>query len=158
MSCPKPAKTYQEQLEILKSRGLEIPDEARALHYLTHHNYYRLSAYRIPFTQPGNPDQFLPGTTFDDLWSLYHFDRTLRQIVNEAVKRVEISVRARWAYVLGHAYGAQAYENASVFHNLQRHTDSLARLDEQLDRSEETFVSHYKKKYQMQRPPHLGRL
>lgn len=111
MSCHKPAKTYQEQLEILKSRGLEIPDEVRALHYLAHHNYYRLTAYRIPFTQPGNPDQFLPGTTFDDLWNLYHFDRTLRQIVNEAVKRVEISARARWAYVLGHGYGAQAYEN-----------------------------------------------
>lgn len=102
MSCNKPAKTYLDQLQILRSRGLLVTNEDQALHCLEHHNYYRLSAYRFPLTVQGNPDQFLPDTTFDDLWNLYHFDRTLRQFVSEAVKRVEISVRARWAYVLGH--------------------------------------------------------
>ncbi len=153
MSCNKPPKTYPEQLEILKSRGLIVSDEPRALHCLEHHNYYRLSAYRFALTVPGNPDQFLPGTTFDDLWGLYHFDRTLRQLVSEAVKRVEISVRAKWAYVLGHAHGPQAYEHAPVFNRPQRHTDALARLDEELNRSDEVFVSHYRGKYQMPRPP-----
>ena len=153
MTCGKPAKTYPEQLEILKSRGLLVPDESRVLHCLAHHNYYRLSAYRFPFTVSGNSDQFLPGTTFSDLWDLYHFDRSLRQLVSEAVKRVEISVRARWAYVLGHAHGPQAYEHAPVFRNPQRHTNALARLDEELKRSDEVFVSHYRTKYQMPRPP-----
>ncbi len=153
MSCNKPAKTYPEQLEILNNRGLIVADAARALHCLEHHNYYRLSAYRFPLTVRGNPDQFLPGTTFDDLWNLYHFDRTLRQFVAEAVKRVEISVRARWAYVLGHAHGPQAYEHATVFRNPQRHTEALAKLDDELGRSREDFVSHYRKKYHMPRPP-----
>lgn len=153
MSCNKPPKTYTEQLDILKKRGLLVPDEARALHCLQHHNYYRLSAYRFPIAVQGNPDQFLAGTTFDDLWSLYHFDRTLRQLVSEAVKRVEISVRSRWAYVLAHAHGPQAYEHAPVFRNPQRHTDALARLDEELSRSHEDFVAHYKNKYHMTRPP-----
>lgn len=153
MTCNKPPKTYPEQLAILKGRGLLVPDEPRALHCLEHHNYYRLSAYRYPLTVQGNPDQFLPGTTFDDLWNLYHFDRTLRQLVAEAVKRVEISVRARWAYVLAHAHGPQAYEHAPVFRNPQRHTDALARLDEELARSHEDFVPHYKNKYHMPRPP-----
>lgn len=153
MICNKPPKTYSEQLTILKGRGLAVPDEARALHCLAHHNYYRLSAYRFPFTIPGNPDQFLSGTTFDDLWGLYHFDRTLRQIVSEAVKRVEISVRARWAYVLGHTHGPQAYEHVPVFRHPQRHADALACLDEELDRSDEVFVGHYRQRYQMRRPP-----
>jgi len=153
MSCNKPAKTYVEQLQILKSRGLLVTDEARALHCLEHHNYYRLSAYRFPLTVQGDPDQFLPSTTFDDLWNLYHFDRTLRQFVAEAVKRVEISVRSRWAYVLSHNHGPQAYEHVTVFYNAQRHTDALARLDEELARSKEDFVPHYKNKYKMIRPP-----
>jgi abortive infection bacteriophage resistance protein len=153
MSCNKPAKTYAEQLQILKSRGLAISDEDRALHCLAHHNYYRLSAYRFPLTVQGNPDAFLPGTTFDDLWNLYHFDRTLRQFISEAVKRVEISVRSRWAYVLAHAHGPQAYEHATVFSNTRRHTEALSRLDEELDRSKEDFVAHYRNKYGMQRPP-----
>ncbi|MDR1281554.1 MAG: hypothetical protein LBK99_12120 [Opitutaceae bacterium] len=69
MSIPsKPAKTYPEQLGILKSRGLEIADEKQVLECLIHHNYYRLSAYRFPFAETGNPDKFTPGTTFDQLW------------------------------------------------------------------------------------------
>ncbi len=67
MSCNKPPKTYQEQLAIFKNRGLQVLDEAQALHHLEHHNYYRLSAYRFPLTEPANRDQFLPGTTFEDL-------------------------------------------------------------------------------------------
>lgn len=153
MSCNKPAKTYAEQLQILKDRGLVVADDARALHCLEHHNYYRLSAYRFPLTVQGNPDQFLPGTTFDDLWNLYHFDRTLRQFVAQAVKRVEISVRSKWSYVLAHLHGPQAYEHVPVFYHPQRHTDALARLDEELARSHEDFIPHYKNKYKMARPP-----
>ena len=153
MSCNKPATTYAQQLAILKSRGLIVTDEPQALHCLEHHNYYRLSAYRFPLTVQGNPDQFLPGTKFDDLWNLYHFDRTLRQFVAEAVKRVEISVRSRWAYVLAHIHGPQAYEHVTVFYHPQRHTDALARLDEELARSHEDFIPHYKNKYKMVRPP-----
>jgi hypothetical protein len=64
VSKPKDAKTYLEQLDILKARGLVVDDEAFALHCLEHHNYYRLSPYRFPFTHPGNRDTFLPGITF----------------------------------------------------------------------------------------------
>ena len=105
----KPARTYQEQLDLLKSRGLSVPDEPFALHCLAHLNYYRLSAYRFSFTVPGNPDQFRPGATFTQLWELYHFDRTLRSMVLEACKRVEISVRSRLAYEIGHQLGPLAY-------------------------------------------------
>lgn len=149
----KPPKTYLEQLQILKSRGLTVHDETRAAHCLEHHNYYRLSAYRFPFVDPTDADLFKPGTTFDDLWNLYHFDRTLRRFVSDAVERFEVSVRARWAYVLGHAYGPQAYENPMVFRNAVRHTSALEKLDEELERSKEVFVTHYREKYKMSRPP-----
>jgi len=73
MSFQKPALTYEQQIELLKSRGLTILDEAFAKHCLAHFNYYRLSAYRRPFTEPGNYDRFRAGVTFDDLWALYCF-------------------------------------------------------------------------------------
>jgi abortive infection bacteriophage resistance protein len=153
MSAIKPPRTYPEQLEILKSRGLVVTNEPEALHILEHHNYYRLSAYRFPLTEHDNPDRYLEGATFDDLWALYCFDRGLRHLVNEACKRIEISVRARWAYVLGHACGPQAYENPLNFKRRDRHAAHLASLDEELDRSDEVFVSHYRSKYGMKRPP-----
>jgi abortive infection bacteriophage resistance protein len=153
MSCLKSPKTYAEQLALLKSRGLVVSDEGFALHVLAHHNYYRLSAYRFPLTEAGDADRFLPGMTFETLWSLYAFDRQLRLMVSEALKRVEISVRSHWAYVLGHAHGSQAFELSSVFSNPVRHTDALRKLDEELARSDEPFVSHYRTRHGMARPP-----
>lgn len=149
----KPAKTYAEQIAILTGRGLVVGDPAFAEHCLAHHNYYRISAYRFPLTLPGNPDQFVAGTTFEALWALYEFDRQLRAVVAEACKRVEISVRAHWAYALGHKYGCQAYEMPSVFSNTGNLRTNLKQLDAELARSGEIFVKHFETTYGALRPP-----
>ena len=149
----KPPLTLTEQLDLLKQRDLVVLDETLALHRLAHHNYYRLSVYRIPLSVPEEPDRFKPGTTFDDLWSLYDFDRTLRALVTEATKQIEISARSQWAYHLAHAYGPMAYEIPAVFHDASRHQDCLAELDEALRQSREDFVAHHKKKYGMTLQP-----
>jgi abortive infection bacteriophage resistance protein len=149
----KPAKTYQEQLDLLKSRGLVVPDEAFALHILEHHNYYRLSAYRFPFTVQDDPDRFLPGTTFTQLWDLYHFDRTLRQLVLDGCKRVEISTRARWAYVIGHQLGPLAYVDPSHFAKPDLHANTLTNLQDEMGRSREVFINHHRNTLQMPWPP-----
>jgi abortive infection bacteriophage resistance protein len=149
----KPATDYSGQIAILARRGLVVPDPAFAAHCLAHHNYYRLSAYRFPLTVPNDPDQFLPGTTFEQLWALYDFDRQLRLLVHEACKRVEISVRSHWAYQVGHRHGSQAYENPSLFTDAVTHTQTLAKLDQELARSSEDFVAHFRTTYGTQRPP-----
>lgn len=44
-------KTYstpQELVRLLKLRGMDIGDEERGKHYLSHIGYYRLSAYMYP--------------------------------------------------------------------------------------------------------------
>src|SRR5438105_2857948 len=101
----KPPRTYDEQISILESRGLVIGDRKFATACLTHYNYYRLSAYARPFLKSVDPAQFVSNTRFEDIWELYQHDRKLRRLVNEATKRVEISVRSRWAYEMGHAIG-----------------------------------------------------
>jgi abortive infection bacteriophage resistance protein len=150
---PKTATTYEQQLATLESRGLTINDRAFALHYLEHLNYYRLSAYRFPLTERGNPDRFLPGTDFTTLWALYEFDRRLRQHLADALKRVEISVRSRLAYVLAHSHGPQALADTTLFANGPYYTDTLARLDEELKRSDELFVGHFRHNHNLPRPP-----
>lgn len=39
--------TYEQQLQILKRRGLSIADDTLALQWLREKNYYRLSAYSL---------------------------------------------------------------------------------------------------------------
>lgn len=47
----KPALDFQAQIELLKSRGLRIDDEKRAIRHLSNVSYYRLSAYMLPFKE-----------------------------------------------------------------------------------------------------------
>lgn len=149
----KPAKTYNEQIAVLVDRGLVVRDIAFVEHCLAHHNYYRLSPYRFPFTVKGSPDCFSPGTTFEDVWNLYVFDRELRHLVLEATKRVEISGRSRLAYELGHALGPLSYVDNKNFLRQEIHAGTLKRLKEELDRSKEVFVRHHKNTLGMDWPP-----
>lgn len=47
----KEFKTVEEQLWILRSRGLTITDIAEAKKFLIHNNYYRVSGYSLTLRQ-----------------------------------------------------------------------------------------------------------
>ena len=90
----KPALSFQEQLDQLKSRGLIVDDESLATSQLSSISYYRLSAYWYPFRLRNDQghvgDDFIAGTSFSDVVELYEFDRQLRLLVIDALERVEV--------------------------------------------------------------------
>ncbi|UNX53374.1 Abi family protein [Georgenia sp. TF02-10] len=110
----------------LSARGLAIPDRDRALRYLRHIGYYRLSPYTIPFQQ-GRPDHLMrEGTSFDDVLDLYVFDRALRLLVIDALERVEVAVRAALTDHMSTAYDdPHWYMDASHFRDRGRHAGLL---------------------------------
>ena len=110
----KPPTTYLRQIELLRSRGLIIDDPASAEFFLKQTNYYRFSAYCLPFETIKH--SFNARVHFSDVRSLYEFDRTLRGLVDHALETVEIVIRARVAYYLAHAYGAFAHEDRNNFY------------------------------------------
>ncbi len=125
---------------------------ARLEHYLSHIGYYRLSAYWLPFEIPSNDGEprthrFQPGTSFDQILNLYVFDRKLRLLVMEAIERIEVSVRTRWAGAMALRHGSHAHMDATLFKNPWQHVSDLARMAGELHDSNETFVMHYRKKY-----------
>ena len=94
-SFTKPAIDVEEQLQLLKSRGLKILDESRARCFLQAVSFFRLTPYMRPFQQPDDPQHhFRPGAGFRDLSRLYDFDRRLRLLVMDAIERVEVAARA----------------------------------------------------------------
>jgi len=40
MKYTKPPLRFEKQIELLESRGLIVPDKAKALHYLSNISYY----------------------------------------------------------------------------------------------------------------------
>ncbi len=147
MRFSKSATTLDQQIDLLIERGMEIPDRDYARHYLTHLNYYRLGAYWLPFESDHALHTFKPGTHFDDVISLYVFDRELRLLSMDAIERLEVSIRTQCAYQLAHRYGPHAYLDPVIFKNNNVHQCCLAKLKQELARSKEVFVSHYKNTY-----------
>ncbi|MBB5189077.1 abortive infection bacteriophage resistance protein [Zhongshania antarctica] len=76
VSFSKPPRTFAEQVQILQSHGLNIPDPVKAEFYLSQLNYYRFAAYCLPFEQNHATHRFVAGTSFDDVLNLYVFDRS----------------------------------------------------------------------------------
>ena len=91
----KPAKSFVEQVQLLQSRGMIVDDVQESIFYLQHLNYYRLSAYWLPFELDHKTHQFKPDTKFEDVLRLYIFDRELRLLVLDGIERIEVSVRSQ---------------------------------------------------------------
>ena len=138
--------TYAEQLAKLKNRGCVIEDEAACCEVLKAVNYYRLSAYFLPFK--GVDDRYRDGTTFRKVYRIYEFDRKLRGILFSAVEEVEIFLRSRFAYYHAHKYGATGYldsGNYSGKHNAEKFNATLQREIE--NNKKVLFVKHHLEKY-----------
>lgn len=147
MRFDKPPKTVDEQIELLRSRGMVIHDHERARHYLTHINYYRLTAYWLPFEADHSRHTFEPGTTFDQVLNLYVFDREFRLLLLDAIERVEVSVRTQWAYYMAHQYGPHGYLDPNYAVRADWHERNLASLRNEVQRSDEDFIRHYRRTY-----------
>jgi abortive infection bacteriophage resistance protein len=156
MSFHKPPLSVADQIDLLVQRGMEIPDRDQATHYLSHINYYRLRAYWLPYEVTGrNGDHlFHAHTKFSDVIAIYQFDRALRLLLLDAIERIEISLRCRWANYLSLNYGAFAHHNNSLFHRQDTWKRCCDELNKELQRSHETFAKHYQERYKhLETPP-----
>lgn len=177
MSTTNPWRSFEEQLRILKGRGLEVEDDKAALNYLARIGYYRLSGYWYPMRVLDKDasrkagrivrlDQFVPGSRFESAVKLYVFDAKLRLLALDALERIELALRVDVAYLLGKD-DPYAYKNPRYLHggfvkkNIRNGTNEgktnhevwLERYKTQLHRSRRLpFVEHYMLKYRGKLP------
>lgn len=99
----KKALPIEEQVELLKSRGLTIADEEKAKEVLLDIGYYRLGFYLFPFekTYPQlhrRSHEYTDGTTFGNAVKLYYFDFDLRNLLLKYITRIEVKFRTILTY------------------------------------------------------------
>lgn len=117
MGMDKVFKTIDEQVDILRSKGLVINDENYTKVTLLRENYFFLNGYRHVFMIYGNEKKFIPGTTFDELYSLFQFDRQFRNIIFKNILIVENNYKSIFSYNISKNYGykEQDYLNPRNF-------------------------------------------
>lgn len=132
---------------------MEISDTAKAEFYLQQINYYRLSAYWLPYEQDHANHTFKPGTNFDAVLSTYSADRRLRLLFLDAIERIEVCVRCHWAYELAHKHGPHGYLEPALAKNPHFWQANLEKLQSEVGRSDEVFIQHIKANYSEPLPP-----
>lgn len=144
---PKPPLKYEEQLEKLKKRGCIINDDKKCISILESVNYYRLSAYFLPFKlDNGN---YKEGLSFERVFSIYEFDRKLHGILFNALEETEIFLRSKIAYFHAHKYGALGYMDKSNFSvKAELHENFIENFKREIDKNKNIlFVKHHIYKY-----------
>lgn len=110
MSRVKQFKTIDEQIEILKDKGLTIVDEEKTKKILLRENYFFINGYRHVFLKNNDEKRFIDGVTFDELYSLFIFDRNIRNVMFKHLLIVENNLKSIFSYHLSSQYGYKEKE------------------------------------------------
>ncbi|WP_034651719.1 Abi family protein [Corynebacterium vitaeruminis] len=157
------AKPYifpKDQIQKLSSHGLIFSDRDQAKAFIRTCGYFRLSGYTFYFKRGKD---FLPGTTFEQVQSLYQFDTEIGNKLVEALEKIELSLRFHVSNRLGfyHPFAHRINKFLRQSHTvwiaspecikLPKHQEWLEDYTREEMRSQGDFVRHFTSNY----GPHL---
>jgi abortive infection bacteriophage resistance protein len=157
----KPPLSIDEQIDLLKRRGLIIKDSNFTRHFLQFVSYYRLSQYTYSFEFKNSDGtrihKFKESTSFNNVVDLYVFDSKLRSYMMDAIERIEIAFRTILIYIMSIRHGAHWYMNSELFTTKLDHSEFMkhikngcgdsALIGSSKEKKRESFIKHYFKKY-----------
>ncbi len=135
-------KSISEQLEILKIRGLSIPDERFASEFLLWNNYYRVSGYTLTLRKH---DVFYRGTTFQNVVDIYSFDHELRHLLLHYIDCIEVGLKSLYAHEFTKLYGAAGYLDEHYFTDIEQYHRIMEKVEMQKTKRHpfEAYLKHF---------------
>ena len=124
----KEFKTIEQQIALLKGRGLQIPDSTLAADFLYRNNYYRVSGYSLTLR---SHDEFVPGTTFQNIIDISEFDHALRHTLLKYIEVIEVTVKSIYSHEFTKIYGPAGYLNPENFTDASTHKRIMQKAEEQ---------------------------
>lgn len=125
----KQFKTIDEQIEILRSKGLIIDNENLARELLLKENYFFITGYKHPFLKSPKDKTYVSGTKFEEVYALFFFDRHFRNIIFQNILIVENNLKSILSYQISKKYGHRERE----YLRLENFTTDFKRLRQVTD-------------------------
>ena len=97
------ATEIEEQLKLLKDRGLIINDDEKAKEILLDIGYYRLGFYWFYF-QDEESHNFEEDIDLDEIVELYYFDFDIKMLLLRYIYRIEVHFRTQLVYHVSNYY------------------------------------------------------
>lgn len=145
----KKPKTFEDQIELLKTRGVIInsDEEEAAKNYLKRVNYYYFTGYLLKYK---NPDETYSPVEFKKIKDTILFDSKLKNLLLYCLENIEKSLKTNIAYYFAHNYevGNIAYKYPFYFKDPQKHRILLEKIDENIEKNKELpYIKHNLDKY-----------
>ena len=140
--------TFKEQVEKLKSKGFIIDDDVECEKFLQRVNYYRFSAYFLPYKN--TDDTYKSGIKLSNVIKVYDFDIRLHTFLQSIIEEIEVHIKTQVAYNHAHKYGALGYLYSSSFIQGKKHNHTLfeQKIDGLIKMHDSTLVmQHHINKY-----------
>ncbi len=131
MAIKKEFKTLDQQIDILKGKGLVIDNVEKVKKILFRENYFFINGYRYIFYKSQEDRTFIEGTTFDELYAFFLFDRNIRNIMFKNILIVENNIKSVMSYVLSKKYGIKEKDYLK-FTNFSRDSLKTRRVNDVL--------------------------
>ena len=149
----KPAKSLDEMVKLMESRGLAVPNDDGMRRILFDFNYYRLSGYFRAFqNDPAHGDNdFKPGVSVSDFLEPYRLDTELRSMILRGTALIELTVRSRFAYLIARNGGAYTYTDIDSYEpitnrkGVELRVSLVSNIRKWMDMSNEVCIRHYRK-------------
>ena len=111
----KPPLSIQDQIALLRTRGMIIDSEATVPTFLASSHYYRLNIYFHKLMD--SPDHFREGTQFSQVMAIYGNDSWLRNKILTILEPIEVKTRTQVSLYLGVTYGSDVFYQKNVYKN-----------------------------------------
>lgn len=151
----KEFKTIDEQIDILRKKGLIIDDESMAYNILLKENYFFINGYRHIFMNSPSDRTFVTGATFSELYALFKFDRYSRNIFFKNLLIIENRLKSVISYQLSKKYGFKEKDYLN-FKNFNQNPEKKRRVKDVIEKMKRQIrintnrhnaTMHYAKNY-----------
>lgn len=92
--------TIDELIEKIKSKNISIKNEKNVRNILENNNYYFIMGYKFAFKN--DDGTYKNNTSFEDIYSLYVFDKMLKLIILDVL--LEIEQKLKTIYTNNYSY------------------------------------------------------
>lgn len=147
----KEYKSNEELVNYLSSKGVIISNKKDALEKIERYTYYSIvNTYKNIFKDKNG--DYINNVSFDDIYSIFEFDKNLKNIVLKYCLEIETVIKSIMANQISKIYGIKEYLNISNWDNkinVEIRENLLKKINNEIEKdyNVHTAVTHYIDKY-----------
>ncbi len=146
----KEYKSSEDLIDYLISKGVVIKNKKDAIRKIEKYTYYAIiNTYKEAFK---DDDKYFVGVSFNEIYSLYDFDKNLKAILLKYALEIELIVKSLIANTISKKYGIENYldiQNFDINANIESIKKLMYSIEENLNKNygKHTAVTHYQDIY-----------